>query len=138
MLMSVIGSAIILVAILFISNRDIAIGPLLLIPVIAFVAGFYWSRRRSARPKVPPKPPATITIILKSSAVGIAAMVLSVIAYFVWIWIRIPRHPHTLVAIDVHALLYWPVLLVGFLAGFFSQYRRGSKRRSQLTGGMAQ
>lgn len=65
-------------------------------------------------------------------------MVLSVIAYVVWVWMRIPRHPHTLVAIDVHALLYWPVLLMGFLAGFFLEFRRTSRRRSMLTDGMAQ
>jgi hypothetical protein len=137
MILGVIIVAAILLAVLLRSQRELAVGPVyLLVPIVSLTSGYYWSLRRSARPKAPPKPSSNITIILKSTAVGIAAMVLSVIAYVVWM--RIPRHTHTLVAIDVHVLLYWPVLLIGFLAGFFLEFRWTSRRRSMLTGGMAQ
>jgi hypothetical protein len=139
MLMSVIALAIVLVAVLFIYKREIAIGPVyFLIPVLAFAAGFYWSLRRSSRPKAPPKPPSNVAIIVKSSLVGVTAMIISAIAYFVWIWIRIPRQPHSFVAIDAHLLFYWPILLGGFLAGFILEYRRVSGRHSAMTGRTAQ
>jgi hypothetical protein len=137
MILSVIVLAITLGAVLFISKREIAIGPLyLLIPIVTFIAGFYWSWRRSSRPKVPPKPPATITIIVKSTTVGFTAMIVSAIVYLMWIRFWVLRNDHGFVSIDVHALLYWPVLLPVFLAAFFLEYRRALRRRSMLTGGM--
>jgi hypothetical protein len=137
MLMSVIALAIILVVVLFIHKREIATGPVyFLIPVLGFATGFYWSLRRSARPKTPPKRPSNFTIIVKSTAVGIAAIVLSVIAYFAWIWTRIPRDVGVgSVSFDVHALLPRPLLLTAFAAGFVLEYLRGSRRRSRLLSG---
>jgi hypothetical protein len=136
MILSVIALWVILGVIVRTSNRDIPIGPLyLLIPVVAFVAACYWSLRRSARPA---KPPSNFTIIVKSTVVGIVAMILSVIGYVVWLWLRIPRNGIAFVGFDVVSLVNWPVLWVSFLAGFLLEYRIASKRRSTLTGGMAQ
>jgi hypothetical protein len=141
MLLSVIIGAIILLVVLMRSNREIDVGPVyLLVPILSFTTGYYWSWRRSARPNAPPKPPSNVTIILKSTAVGIAAMVLSVIAYVLWVWMRIPRNVG--VGVDFVSVgirpLFWLVFLTIFLSGFLLEYRRGSKRRSMLTGGMAQ
>jgi hypothetical protein len=137
MIIGLIASAIILATILFISKREIAIGPLyLLIPIATFIVGFYWSWRRSSRPQVPPKAPATITIIVKSTTVGFTAMIVSAILYFIWIRFWVLRNDRGFVSIDVHVLLYWPVLVPIFLAGFLLEYRRVSRRRSP--GGMSQ
>jgi hypothetical protein len=140
MILSVIIAAVILLVVLLRAHRGIAIGPLyVLIPILTFTAGFYWSLRRSARPKVLAKPPSTVTIIVKSTTVGVTAIIISEIAYLTWIWIQIPRNLPGFVNIDVRLLVYyWPVLVGVFLAGFLFEYRRGSKRRSMLTGGMAQ
>ena len=139
MILSVIALWVILGVIVRTSKRDIHIGPVYwLIPVVSFVAGSYWSLRRSSRLKVPAKPPSNVTIIAKSTVVGILAMILSVIGYLIWLWLRIPRNGiGVVVGIDVRALLYWPVLWVSFLGGFLLEYRIASRRRSTLTGGMA-
>jgi hypothetical protein len=138
MVLSVIALAVVLVTLLVISKREIAIGPVyLLIPAISFATGLCWSLRRSSRPKVPAKPPSSVTIIAKSAAVGVTAIIVSLIAYLIWIWIQLPRNVHGL-GIDVRRLVHWPVLLGIFLAGFIMEYRHASRRRSVLTGGMAQ
>jgi hypothetical protein len=136
MILSLIVLAVILVTRLAISRREIPIGPAYsLIPIGTFVLGLFWSMRRSSRPKPPAKPPSYVTIIVKSTVTGVTAMILSVIAYVIWIWLRIPRSPGTFVSIDIRLLLYWPVLLGGFLAGFIPEYRHASNRRSMLAGG---
>jgi hypothetical protein len=137
MVLSVLALAVILVTVLVISKRELAIGPgYLLVPAVAFVAGCYWSLRRSSRPQVPVKPPSMVTIIVKSFVAGVSTVIFSVIAYMWWIWVRLPRDTYGLVGIDVHRLIYWPVLSCVFLAGFISEYRRASKRRSTFTGGV--
>jgi len=136
MSLSVIALWVILGAIVATSKREIPVGPIyLLIPVAAFATGCYWSLRRSARPA---KPPSNFTIIVKSTVVGILAIILSVIGYLTWFWLRIPRNEPGLVSIDVRALLYWPVLWVSFLGGFILEYRIASRRRSTSPGGVAQ
>lgn len=50
-------------------------------------------------------------------------MIVSVIAYLFGIWLQIPRNIDVPVAIDVRALVHWPVLLGTFLAGFILEYR---------------
>ncbi len=142
MILSVITAAVILLVVLLRSHREIAIGPLyLLVPIVSLTTGCYWSLRRSSLPKIqakPAKPPSNVTIIAKSAVVGVTAIIVSVIAYLMWIWIRIPRNLHGVVGIDVRRLVYWPVLLGVFLASFTLEYRRASRRRSMLTGGLAQ
>jgi hypothetical protein len=139
MVLSVIALAVILVVYLVISKREIAIGPMyLLIPSGTFATGCYWSVRRSCRSKTPAKPSSNVTIIAKSAIMGVAAVIVSLTAYVVWIWLRIPQNLHGLVSIDVRRLVHWPVLLVAFLAGFILEYRHALRRRSMLTGGMAQ
>jgi hypothetical protein len=140
MILNMIAVGIILLVVLLRLHREIAVGPVyLLVPIVSFTAGFYWSLRRSSQPKVPAKPPSTVTIIVKSTTVGVTAIIISEIAYLTWIWIQIPRNLPGFVNIDVRLLVYyWPVLVGVFLAGFFFEYRRGSRRRSMLTGGMSQ
>src|SRR5665213_2018987 len=102
MILSVIALAIILVTILAISKRELPIGPVhLLIPSFAFAAGCYWSLRQSPRPKALAKPSSNVTIVAKSAAVGVIAMIVSVIAFFTWILIRVPKNVHGAVGIDV-------------------------------------
>ena len=139
MVLGVIVLAVILVAILAILTRDITIGPVyLLVPIVTFAAGCYWSLRRSSRPKVPAKPPSNTRIIAKSIVMGVTGMIVSLIAYLIWFSFWIPRNVHGLVSIDVVRLVHWPVLLVIFLGGFVLGFWRASRRRSMLTGGMAQ
>jgi hypothetical protein len=140
MILGVIIVAVILLLVLLRSHREIAVGPVyLLVPIVTFVGGFFWSGRRSSRPKAPAKPPSKATIIAKSFAVGVAAMIVSVIAYFLWIWTRIPRDVGVgFVSFDVRALLNRPVLMVIFLAGFGVEYWRGLRRRSRMTSGFGQ
>ena len=81
MVLSLIALAVVLMTIMLTFSREIPIGPVyLLIPIVTFAAGCYWSMRRSSRPKVPAKPLSQFTIIAKSVVVGITAMILSVIA----------------------------------------------------------
>jgi hypothetical protein len=140
MLLSVIALAVIFLIVLLIRNRDFSIGPVyFLIPVAMFVLGFYWSLRRSSRPEAPAKPASQATIIAKSFAVGVAAMIVSVIAYFAWIWVRIPRDVGVgFVSFDVRALLPRPLPLVVFVVGFVVEYPRGSRRRSRLSTGVGE
>ena len=134
-ILSLITAAVVLVSMLTVSQKEIAIGPLyLLIPVVTFAAGCYWSLRRSSRPEIRKRPPSTVAIFAKSTVVGFTAVVVSVVAYLSWIWLRLPRTLHGTVGIDVHRLVYWPVMMAIFLAGFSWEYRRASKRRS--VGGM--
>ena len=136
MVLSLIALWVILGAIVLRTKREIPIGPVyFLIPIVTFTAGCYWSMRRSARPKGLAKPPSNVTIILKSTAVGITAMVLSVIGYLIWLRLRIPRDTISFVSVDISALFYWPVLLVSFLGGFLLEYRIASRQRFRLTGG---
>ena len=138
MILSVIALAIFLLTILVISGLELNIGPLyLLVPGVAFASGCHWSLRRSNRSQAPAKPPSTFTIIVKSSMVGIATVIVSMIAYMWWIWFRFARNTHGLVSIDVHRLVYWPVFPGLFLAGFIWEYRHASKRRSMLMGDVA-
>ena len=138
MVLSVIALLVILATIVLSSKRETPIGPLyLLIPIVTFAAGCYWSLRRSSRPKVPAKPPSSVTVIVKSTSVGITAMILSIIGYLIWLRLRIPRDAIGFVAVDIRALLNWPVLLVSFLSGFMLEYRIASRRRSTFDGGMA-
>ena len=137
MILGLIALAEVLVGIMLISHREIAVGPVyLLIPVVTFASGFCWSLRRSFRPRAPAKPSSKATIIAKSVIVGFTAMIVSVIAYLIWIWLRIPRNINGLVAIDVRALVHWPVLLGTFLAGFILEYRHASRRRLTPTRGV--
>jgi MFS family permease len=139
MLLSMIALAVILVTILANSKREIAIEPLyLLIPIVAFAAGWYWSLRHSSRPKVPAKPSSNVTVIAKSVGVGVAGMIVAVIAYVTWIWFRFPKNVQGFGFIVVNRLFYWPVLLGVFLGGFILEYRRSSRRQSTLTGDMSQ
>lgn len=139
MVLSVIALAVILVTIMLSFSREIAIGPLyLLVPVVTFVAGSYWYLRRSSRPMVPAKPPSRATIIAKSTLVGATVMILSVICYLIWIWLRTRRDGIVFVSFDIVSLLNWPVLVGVFLVGFILEYRLASRRRFRLTGGMAQ
>lgn len=137
MIVSLIGTAIILVSVLAVSQKEFAIGPLYLsIPILTFAAGCYWSLRRSSRPQILNRPPSTVAVFAKSTGVGLTAVLISLIAYVVWIWIRLPRDFHGLIGIDIRRLIFWPVLLAIFLAGFLLTYRRSSRRRSMWTGGM--
>ena len=140
MIVSVIALAVILLIVLAISHRDLNIGPLyFLVPFAMFVLGFYWSQRRSSRLKDPGQPPSKAVIVAMSFAVGIIAMIVSAIAYFAWIWIRIPRDVGVgFVSFDVRALLPRPLPLVVFLVGFVLEYLRGSRRRSRLLGGVGE
>jgi hypothetical protein len=80
MVLSVIALLVILIEITLTFKREIQVWPVYwLIPIAAFAAGCYWSLRRSTRPKVPAKPPSKVRIVVKSTAVGIMAMILSVI-----------------------------------------------------------
>jgi hypothetical protein len=131
MVLGMIALAIVLLIILVrIEPRQIAIGPVyLLVPIASFVAGYYWSLRRSSRPKPPAKLPSKVTIVAKSVAVGIIAMVASMIADIVWIRLHITRPPHgAAVAIDVYRVVRLPVLVAGFLVGFLLEYWRVSRR----------
>jgi len=133
MVLSLIVLLVILGAIVLRTKREIPIGPFYrLIPIVSFAGGCYWSLRRSARPKVPATPPSNVTIIVKSTSVGIAAMIVAVIGYLIWLRLRIPRDTIGLVSVDIRALLYWPVLLVSFLSGSILEYRLASRRRSKL------
>ena len=58
---------------------------------------------------------------------GIAAMIVSVIAYLAWLWWQFRGAPG-FISIDVRSLLSWPVLLGVFLAAFILEYRHASKR----------
>jgi hypothetical protein len=139
-ILSVIVLAVVLAAVLLRSKRDISIGPLyLVIPLAAFAAGYYWSFRRSSRPKAPARPSSIFSIVTKSFGVGIAAMLVAEIGYIIWIWSRIPRRPHAFVAIDPVRLswAHWLALLVSFLAGFALAFWRAFKRRLRLTSGLA-
>jgi hypothetical protein len=138
MVLGVIALAIVFLVILVrIAPREISIGPVyLLVPIASFVAGYYWSVRRSSRPRGPAKPPSNVMIVAKSVAVGIVAMVASAIADILWIRLHIPRSPHVLVAINVYRVVQLPVLVAGFLVGFLLEYWRVSRRRSRLTSGM--
>jgi hypothetical protein len=131
MVLGVIALAIVLLIILVrIEPRGIAIGPVyLLVPIASFVAGYYWSVRRSSHPRTPARPPSNVTIVAKSVAVGIVAMVLSVIADLMWIRLHIPRLPHVLVAINVYRVVQLPVVVAGFLVGFLLEYWHVSRRR---------
>jgi hypothetical protein len=130
-ILSLIASAIILVTILAASKRELSIGPLyLLIPIVTFAVGFYWSLRRSSRHQILNRPPSTVAVIAKSTAVGLTAVIVSVIAYVMWIWMRLPPTFHGSFGFDLHRLIYWPVMLAVFLAGFLLEYRRASRRRS--------
>jgi hypothetical protein len=133
MVLGVIALLVILATIVLRSKREIPIGPLyLLIPIATFAAGCFWSLRRSARPKIPSKPLSMATIIVKSTAVGITAMILSIIGYLIWFRLRIPRDTIGFVSVDIRALFYWPVLLVSFLLGFMLEFRWASRWRSKL------
>ncbi len=135
MILSVIATVITLLVILLRSRQEIAIGPVyLLIPIAAFALAFYWSLRRSSRPRPPARPPSKPVAIAKSALVGILAMVGATIAYFVWIYSTIPRPVVGLVSVDVLALLHlhWPVLVPVFLGAFICQYRRASRLRSSV------
>lgn len=137
MILGLIALAVVLVGIMLISHREIAVGPVyLLIPIVTFTSGCYWSLRRSSRSRAPAKPPSKAAIIAKSVMVGVTAMIVSVIAYLFWIWLRIPRNVDGLVSIDVYALVHWPVLLGIFLAGFILEYRHASRQRLTPTGGL--
>jgi hypothetical protein len=138
MLLSVIALAVILVTILAISKQEIALGPVYLsVPIVSFVSGCYCSLRRSSRPTAPPKASSLHRIIAKSVGVGVAGMIVAVIAYFIWIWFRFPPPVQGVgVFIDVHRLFYWPVLSGVFLVGFILEYLRSSRRRSVLTGAL--
>ena len=53
------------------------------------------------------------------------------IACFAWIWIRIPRDMGVgFVSFDVRGLLYWPLPLVVFVAGFVLEYLWEARRRA--------
>jgi hypothetical protein len=135
MLLSLIALAVILLIVLVRTQREIEIGSVyLVVPAVAFIAGSYWSLRRSSRPKAPAKPPSMVTMIVKSTMVGVAAVIVSVMAYLWWIWFRFARHVHGLVGINVHRMVYWVVLSGIFLASFFLAYTRISRRRSMLRG----
>ena len=137
MVLSVIALLLILVEIMLTFKREIQLWPVYwLIPIAAFAAGCYGSLRRSARPKVPAKPPSNVRIIVKSTAMGITAMILSVIGYLIWLRLRIPRDAIGFVSVDIRALLYSPILLASFLGGFILEYRLASRRRFRLIGGM--
>ena len=134
LILSLIATAFVLVSILAVSPKELAIGPIyLLIPIVTFAAGCYRSLRRSSRPKILNRPPSTVAVVAKSAAMGFTAVIVSVIAYLLWIWIRLPRSFHGTVGIDVHRLVYWPAVLAIFLAGFLLTYRRSSRRRSMWT-----
>jgi hypothetical protein len=123
MVLSLIATAVILVTILAISKRELAIGPLyLLIPVATFATGCYLSLRYSSRSRILNKPPSTVAVIAKSTAVGFTAAFISLILFFMWVWHRLPLPLdfNGTVGIDVHRLVYWPVMLAVFLAGFLS------------------
>lgn len=139
MILSLIATAIILVTILAASKRELAIGPLyLLIPILSFTAGGWLSLRRSARPRIFDKPASTAEVIVKSTAVGFTAVLVSVIAYVFSIWVRLPPTFDGTVGIDVHRLVYWPVMLAVFLAGFYWKYRRATRRGAMLASRMPQ
>ncbi len=132
-ILSVIVTVAALIALLVRSQHQIPVGPpYLLIPIAAFALGFYWSVRRSGRPKPPPTPPSRAVIIAKSALVGIVVVLLSDIAYIGWIWLGIPRTTGVFVSIDAFALLHrgWPWLAAAFVAGFMLQFFRASKLRS--------
>jgi hypothetical protein len=65
-------------------------------------------------------------------------MIVSVIAYLMWIRLWVDRNVHGFVSIDVHRLVHWPVLVGVFVAGFILEYRRASRRRWTFPGGVAQ
>jgi hypothetical protein len=138
MVLSLIALWVILGVIVRTSKRDIPIGPVyLLIPILTFPAGCYWSLRRSSRAKVPAKPPSNVTIIVKSTALGITAMIGSVIAYLIGFWLSTRRDGIALVSFDVVSIIHRPVLVGVFLVGFGLEYRIVSRRRSTFTGGVA-
>jgi hypothetical protein len=132
MIIGVIALAVAFPFMLLFLRRGMSIGPVyLLIPVAMFALGLYCSLRRSSRLKAPGNLPSKVAIVAKSFAVGLTAMIVTVIAYFAGIWIRIPRDVGVgFVSFDVRALLYWPLPLVVFAAGFVLEYLRGSRRRS--------
>jgi hypothetical protein len=140
MIVGVITLAVAFPFVLLILHRGMSIGPVyLLIPVAMFVLGFYWSLRQSSRRERPIKAPSKIFVIGKSFAAGIIAVIVSAIAYFAWIWIRLPRDMSVgFVSFDVRALLYWPLPLAVFVAGFVLEYLRGSRRRSRLSTGVGE
>ena len=124
MILSLIALAVVLVGIMLISHREIAVGPVyLLIPIVTFTSGCYWSLRRSSQSRAPAELPSKATIIAKSVMVGVTAMIVSVPAYLFWIlfWIllREPRNIDGAVGIDVLSVIHWPVLLGIFLASVF-------------------
>ena len=130
MILGLIALAEVLVGIMLISHREIAVGPVyLLIPIVTFTAGCYWSLRRSSQSRAPAELPSKATIIAKSVMVGVTAMIVSVPAYLFWILLRIPRNIDGAVGIDVLSVIHWPVLLGIFLAGFILEYRHASRRR---------
>jgi hypothetical protein len=70
MVVSVIALLVILSVMVLRTKQEIPIGPVYwLIPIAAFAGGYYWSGRRSSRPKVPAKPPSNLTVIVKSMAI---------------------------------------------------------------------
>lgn len=132
MILGLIALAEVLVGIMLISHREIAVGPVyLLIPIVTFTSGCYWSLRRSSQSRAPAKLPSKATIIAKSVMVGVTAMIVSVPAYLFWILLREPRNIDGAVGIDVLSVIHWnwPVLLGIFLAGFILEYRHASRRR---------
>ena len=132
MILGLIVLAEVLVGIMLISHREIAVGPVyLLIPIVTFTSGCYWSLRRSSQSRAPAELPSKATIIAKSVMVGVTAMIVSVPAYLFWILLRIPRNIDGAVGIDVLSVIHWhwQVLLGIFLAGFILEYRHASRRR---------
>ncbi len=131
MIVSLIATAVILVTMLAITQREIPVGPVyLLIPISTFAGGCYWSIRRSAQPKALATPPSTIAVVAKSAAAGFTAVLLSLIAYMTAIWFVFARKTHVTIGIDVHRVVYWLAMLVIFFAGFFLEYRRASRHSS--------
>jgi hypothetical protein len=127
MILSLIATAAILVTILAVSQKELAIGPLyLLVPVLAFSAGCFRSLRRASRPSILEKPASTSAIFAKSTVAGLAAVLVSVIAYLFWIRMHLPPTFHGVIGIDIRRAVYWPVMLAIFLAGFILTYRRAS------------
>lgn len=56
-----------------------------------------------------------MAVIAKSAVVSVVAMIVSVIAYVIWIWRKVPG----MFSLDAGRLAYWPVLLGVFLRASF-------------------
>jgi hypothetical protein len=130
MIVGLLATAVILVTVLAVSQREIPVGPVyLVIPISTFAAGCYWSLRRSSRPKALAQPPSKVAVIAKSTAAGIAVVV-SLIVYVTAIWFFFLRKIQGAVGVMVGP--YWPVMVAIFVAAFLLEYRRASRRHSLL------